>query len=145
MNEYFSIFPVTIHILFIIYMVLNYNNDKILQQRIKPHFESPINWKIKPANFFHKLLYRYEQSGTLIIIVFSVAIGVNFKWYFALIFLAEGTIISGLITGIIKVLLLQIFNSGNYFFQFQMAIFKTRILTILIDAYLFYNLYKIVF
>src|SRR5690606_35984855 len=47
MKDYISTFPVHIHALMILYLMINQTNHKFLKNRINPTFESPINWQLK--------------------------------------------------------------------------------------------------
>ncbi|MET3732921.1 hypothetical protein ABID46_002512 [Moheibacter stercoris] len=145
MKDYISTFPLHIHVLMILYLMINQTNHKFLKHRINPTFESPINWQLKPASAFQRILYTYENLILILILFCGIMLGVKYKWFFAIFFLLEVFTVSALIFGLFRGLLFRLNPDGYYFFRFQSLINKTRIISFLIDIYLFYSLIKIIF
>ncbi|MPN14687.1 hypothetical protein SDC9_162014 [bioreactor metagenome] len=143
MIEYLNLIPLQLHIIILIYVFINHNNDKYMIQRMNPHVESPLNWQEKRPSLFEYVLALYEGLiSTLLIISISLLIGYKIKWYYAVFLYLEFVIIGGLFIGLINTLLIRIFNTN--LFSIQRLCNRTRILTIFIDGYLFYNLFKII-
>jgi hypothetical protein len=142
MSEYISLFPITIHILILAFFIINQNNYILLYERIFTNYLSPVNWQIIPASLYHRLLFYYENLGFVALFIVSIFLSINIKWYFGIFFLLEAVLISSILYGIIKLILFSV--SDTAFLYFRMTIHRTRLVTIFVDMYMFYFIYKII-
>src|SRR5690606_26578276 len=142
MNEYLETFPKLIHILLLVYSPVNHLANKYLEQRISPNIESPLNWQLNPAKWYHYILKIMGDWSVALIIITAVIIGFKLKWYFSFFFLLQATLIPSLILGLIRGFLLKWFEYGDvYFWDLQTFVGKTRVITIfLVDVFLYYSL-----
>ncbi|MGX9987491.1 hypothetical protein [Soonwooa purpurea] len=143
MKEYFTLIPLELHILILVYSYIHYNSDKYINQRVNPTVESPLSWQIKQPSIFEKSFAIYEGIfSTLLIIITCLFMGYKVKWYYAIFLYLEIIIIAGLFIGILNGLIMRLFKTN--LFAIQKFCNNTRFLTIFIDIYLFYNLFKII-
>ena len=147
MNEYLSFFPELINILLLIYIPINNLANKYLEQRISPSIESPINWQLNPAKFYHFILKIFGDWSIALVFIFAIIIGYKFKWYYSFFFLLQTVVIPSVIIGLIKGVFLIFFKKGGYYFwNIQTFIGKTRVITVfVVDILLYYSLFKFIF
>lgn len=144
MNEYLNIFPKIVNILFLLYVPINHLSNKYLEQRIYTNAESPLKWQLNHPKWYHYILKTIGDWSILLIIITSIIIGFKFKWYFSFFFFLQVALIPSLILGLIKGLFLRFNNGDFYFWEVQTLIGETRILTILIDIFIYYSIYQII-
>lgn len=146
MNEYLETFPKLIHILLLVYSPINHLANKYLEQRIYTDAESPLNWQLNPAKWYHYILKTIGDWSIALVIISAIIIGFKLKWYFSFFFLLQVTLIPSLILGLIRGLFLRFFDNGDYYFwEIQTLVGKTRVLTIFLDVFLYFSLYQIIF
>ena len=138
MKEYLEVVQLELHITLFLVILFNHLSERVLADKVSLKIDAAYRHLV--ASTLERRLYKYDRDlFYVLMLVSSIMLGLQFYWYFTLIYIGV------LLLFIFIAQIISHFCLGRHIsIKLATFIYYARLLSLIIDFWLYYLIFKII-